>query len=308
MTELEIIELARRVLKSPPSPEGPGDDCAVLRLANGESLLLAVDQVVADVHYNNDSTSPAEIAVKLLNRNLSDIAAMGGRPMRAVVAMALSEPKPKEWFEAFFSALGNEAERWKLQIVGGDVASNPSGGDVFSLSVIGESPAGTLCERGNAKHGDALFATGLFGRSLPTGHHLRFSPRLEESAFLAGKFTTAIIDVSDGLLLDSARMSEASDVGVVLEAEAIPRRDGATLDEALKDGEDYELLLAVPPSQEKRLLREWPFQTRLTRIGTFSNTTRGVTVRCGDNASVDGKTEGFVHFADNPKRGAAHPQ
>ena len=299
MTELEIIDMAVRLLNPPASPEGPGDDCAVLDMGNGEAVLLAVDQVVSGIHYNVASTSSAEIAVKLLNRNLSDIAAMGGRPFRATLAMALSDAKSREWFETFFSAIERAASTRGLKIIGGDVTSNPAGGDVFSLSIVGKSPAGTLCERGNAKSGDALFATGSFGRSLPTGHHLHFSPRLEEAAFLAGTFTNAMIDVSDGLLLDASRMAEASNVGLVLDAEAIPRRDNATLDEALRDGEDYELLAAVPESKAARLLKEWPFQTKLARIGYFTDNLEGVEIT-RDGAPGNSKETGFIHF--NEKR------
>jgi len=294
MNELEIIETAIETLGATPPPEGPGDDCAVIDNGADKLLLLAVDQLVENVHYESNSTSPAEIAAKLLKRNISDIAAMGGTPTHALLAMALGgNGKKRGWIEKFFASLAETAERYGIDIAGGDVAANPNGPDVFSLTITGHVDRGKTMARKNAENGDILVATGLFGRSYPTGHHISFEPRIEEAAFLADGFANAMIDVSDGLLIDAARMADASGLKLELDTNSIPRRDGADTDEALNDGEDYEILAAVPPNLLVSMMEQWPFDTTITQIGGFPGEGRGAATMDGAPIPLE---DGFVHF------------
>jgi len=293
MNELEIIETAIGILGAPPPPEGPGDDCAVIDIGADGLLLLAVDQLIANVHYEEKSTSPADIAAKLLKRNLSDIAAMGGTPKHAVLAMALAGTgKKRPWIEEFFQSLASVAKRYGVEIAGGDVAANPDGNDVFSLTITGLADRDKVTQRSAAEHGDALVATGTFGRSFPTGHHISFEPRLREAAFLADGFAKAMIDVSDGLLIDSKRMASASELELELDPSAVPRRDGASTEEALGDGEDYEILAAVPRNKLRKLMDQWPFDTPLTPIGGFHAHGKKPRKRGGHPPAP----KGFVHF------------
>ena len=260
---------------------GPGDDCAVLDFGVDRLYLMAVDQLISDIHYRKEFESPANIAKKLLNRNISDIAAMGGVPAQALLTMTLSSPTASEkgWIDQFLTAVSNEAQTYGISVCGGDIASTKADTDSFSLTITGWVKRESLCLRSSARAGENLFATGLFGNSFPTGHHINFSPRLAAAEFLAGKFTNAMIDVSDGLLLDSARIAEMSELGLSLNTELIPARDGAGVTQCLTDGEDYELLFAVPPERAEDLIKKWPFaDIPLTRVGFFTEERPGTVV------------------------------
>jgi len=249
---------------------GIGDDAAALDLGlpGGKLLLAAADQVIENVHFLPE-TSPEDVARKLLNRNVSDIAAMGGEPTHALVTVSLNPVSP-EWLDRFDVALEAEAQKYGLSIIGGDVSALPSPGIAATLTILGLVEREKLSLRENAKPGDVLFLTGSFGRSFPTEHHLHFTPRLAEGRFLAGDFTNAMMDVSDGLAKDLSRFAEASNLSVnITRPDALPRRNGASLSESLNDGEDYELIVAVPREKSEKLIQAWPFETPLTLAGEF---------------------------------------
>ncbi|MEI6056962.1 MAG: thiamine-phosphate kinase, partial [Lentisphaerota bacterium] len=206
---------------------GPGDDCAVLKIDGNENeyLLYAVDQVVSDVHYLFESDDPELVGRKLVKRNISDIAAMGGEPFSAVITGAVSSNFQR--LEKIYKGIAKEAELWNMSVCGGDFSSvKPKNLEVFTLSILGKVRKEKLCLRSNAREGDYLFATGKFGNSFNSRHHLTFTPRLEESKFLSGSYTNAMMDVSDGLLMDLKRFAEASKVTVSLFTDEILLRDG----------------------------------------------------------------------------------
>lgn len=261
---------------------GPGDDCAVLKIdgSDDEYLLYAVDQVVSDVHYLFDSDDPELVGRKLVKRNISDIAAMGGEPFSAVITAAVSSNFQR--LEKIYSGIAQEAEVWNMSICGGDYSSvKPRNLEVFTLSILGKVKKDKLCLRSNIKGGDCLFATGKFGNSFKSKHHLTFTPRLEQSRFLAGIYTNAMMDVSDGLLMDLKRFAEASKVTVSLFTDKILLRDGAkSISHGLTDGEDYELIFSVRPELENDLLKLWPFKdVELSRIGIVLNQIDSVRVK-----------------------------
>jgi len=269
--EEELIRSIRRWLgrASPPAPAGIGDDCAVLRPARGREL-LTVDPVVKGVHF--DGRTPARAAgAKLLKRNLSDIAAMGGRPRAAVVALALDGRVSVEWLEGFYRGIAREGRRRGVPVVGGDVARLP-GSFVATLALTGEA-AGRILTRAGSRAGDWIYVTGSLGRSRPTGHHYLFEPRLAEGAWLARrKEVRAMIDVSDGLAKDLGALTPPGAAPAVW-ARRLPRRSGASVREALCDGEDYELAFSVAAGPgvaalEKAWRRAFP-RTRLSCIGGF---------------------------------------
>ncbi|MDD5698623.1 MAG: thiamine-phosphate kinase [Victivallaceae bacterium] len=248
---------------------GPGDDCAALDLGGGDLLLAAVDQVVAGVHYDRASTAPRAAAAKLLKRNLSDIAAMGGKAAWALLALAAAKDADKNLSE-FYEGLREAAEKFNISLCGGDFAALPAKmtGEVASLTILGTVERDLICRRSGARPGDAVWVTGTLGNSYGSGRHLTFEPRLAEGRFLAeGGYVHAMIDISDGLLLDAQRLARASGAAMVLELPRIPVNADATLPQALGDGEDYELLFCVPANQAAALRQAWPFATRLTRIG-----------------------------------------
>ena len=269
---------ARLFQNLPTMPESvvvpPGDDCAGVRIGEGRLLLVAVDQLVGDRHYwatGEDATPPRLAGRKLLARNLSDIAAMGGFPTFCLLAGAFPKSRPQSWLEEYYGGIIDTAHEYSVAMIGGDFAATAKGDEVASLTILGEVEEQQVLLRSGAHPGDCLYATGCFGSSFPSGHHLKFMPRCQEGRWLAThRLACAAMDVSDGLLVDLARICRASGVGCQLDLNRIPRRTAqTTIQQALTDGEDYELLFAVPSAAEQELLRLWPFQTALTRLGAF---------------------------------------
>ncbi len=287
----------------------PGDDCAALRWGPDRLLLLTVDQVIGDRHFRRTgpgTATPEQAGRKLLARNLSDIAAMGGKPLFALLAVALGPPEDTVWLERFHGGLLELARAWQVALIGGDLARAPQD-MVSSLTLLGEAPVNRVLRRAGARPGDLLFATGEFGQSEPTGHHLTFTPRLREGAWLAERqLARAMMDVSDGLALDAVRLCRASHVALRLELGAIPvRTPHTTLAQALGDGEDYELIFAVAPGQAAELKAGWPFpETRLTRLGEFQPPT-ATGNRLAD-ATGQPIPEPLLKGFDHLQRGALH--
>jgi thiamine-monophosphate kinase len=271
---MALIAAIRRWLgrATPRPPAGIGDDCAVVRGARGP-LLVTVDPLVHGIHFDG-RTSAREAGAKLLKRNLSDIAAMGGKPRAAVVALALDGGVSAAWLSGFYRGLAAESRRHGVPIVGGDVARLP-GAFVATLTLVGEAGPRVLARTGS-RVGDWIYVTGALGRSLPTGHHHRFQPRLREGAWLARRpEVRAMMDVSDGLAKDLPALAPRGTAPALYSA-LLPRRDGASLNEALGDGEDYELLFTVAAGKRRAALesawrRAFP-RTRLTCIGRLVRT------------------------------------
>lgn len=258
----------------PPSPAGIGDDCAVVP-RSGKPTLVTVDPVIRGRHFDA-SLSAAAVARKLLKRNLSDIAAMGGVPRRAVVALAAPPDLPVSWLRSFFVALGREARRFGVSVVGGDCAQTEGFFGAW-ITLLGEVASRPLTRTGG-RRGDVLFVSGRLGGSIAGRHHT-FTPRLAEGRWLARRRAVhAAIDLSDGLGKDLPAIVPRG-CSAVIDVPAIPlsaaaRRQARSagrdpLDAALNDGEDYELLFAVAPREAASLERAWrrEFSTPLTRIG-----------------------------------------
>ena len=221
-----------------------GDDCAVVRIG-GRPVLFKVDSLIEKVHFAAD-TPLRLVGRKAMARPLSDIAAMGGIPSFAVVALLLR----RENTMADAKALTRGLESLGVPIVGGDVKSH-RGPLALTVSLLGEMRGSKPVLRRGARTGDTLMVTGRLGASI-RGHHLRFEPRLRLGRLFATRFRVhAMIDISDGLLRDLAHLDAT---GADLYAEAIPRR--GSLDQALYDGEDYELLLAAPSPVARRIERD----------------------------------------------------
>lgn len=255
---------------TPRSPFGIGDDCAVVP-ASAQAQLVTVDPVIFGRHFDA-SVAPRDVGAKLLKRNLSDIAAMGGKPRVAVVALTLDKRTTTKWVEGFYRGLAATARQYRVAIVGGDVAQ-ADGILAASLTLIGEATTGRFVPRHGARRGDWIYVTGLLGGSLPTGHHFRFQPRLAEGAWLAARREVkAMMDVSDGLAKDLHALTPNA-VEPALDPNAIPRRAGADLRAAVSDGEDYELLFALDAKADRdAFARAWRRRfpkLRLTCIGRF---------------------------------------
>jgi len=270
--ETGLIREIRRWLgrASPPPPYGIGDDCAVLPAAGGRRL-LTVDPVIHGRHFD-DSVPPASVGAKLLKRNLSDLAAMGGRPVAAVVALALEPRVSLAWLEGFYRGLAACSLRFGVPIVGGDVAQ-VDGPLVATLTLLGAQAGPRILTRTGAHAGDWIYVTGRLGGSRRTGRHHSFTPRLSEGAWLVRRRSVrSMIDLSDGLAKDVMALAPER-AEPALEPAAIPRNPGSSLAAALGDGEDFELLFTLAAgSSLQEFARAWRRAfpaTRLTRIGRF---------------------------------------
>jgi thiamine-monophosphate kinase len=279
--ESELIEYFRQRLPAHPLLRlGPGDDAAVLRLAEVDECVITVDMLTDQVDFRLSEIDPRRAGRKALAVNLSDLAAMGSRPLAAVIALALPRRGGAELAVALYEGLLPLAERYGVVIAGGDTNSW-DGPLAISITLLGEVTEHGPLPRGGACPGDRIVVSGSFGGSV-LGRQFDFEPRVWEALLLNERYELhAGIDVSDGLLRDLAHIAEESGCGAALRPEAVPvsddarrlaqtLRDGSTpLDHALGDGEDFELILAVPPREAKRMRAEQPLQVPLTEIGQF---------------------------------------
>ena len=240
--ELQAVEaLATRL---PPAPAGEvwiGDDAAVLRAPAGP-LLLAADTVVEGVHVDLAVLSVADMGWRALVRNVSDIAAMGGRPLHAVVTVVVPPGRGGD-LAALYDGIGDASAAYVCPVVGGDLTAGPA--LVVTVAITGTiDDGGAPVLRSGARVGDTIFVTGPLGAAAASGWTLaRPEARVAEgrAARLGG--ATAMLDLSDGLGVDLRRLATASGVGVIVED--VPVADGATLDDAVGGGEDYELVFTA---------------------------------------------------------------
>ena len=257
-----------QALHSPRLPglrHGPGHDCAVLASpAQSLDLVLKTDAVVEGVHFLR-STSASLVGRKALARALSDLAAAGATPRAALITAGCPDKKSAARLQSIYRGLAWAARRWRVAVVGGETVRTRQ--LLVSVSLLGTVPRSQSPHRAGARPGHLLFVTGTLGGSWPR-RHLTFTPRLLEGQWLARKcFPSAMMDLSDGLGADLPRLARMSCIGFRIHPEQLPLATGANVRQALSQGEDYELLLAVPPAKATRLRKTWPFATRLTEIG-----------------------------------------
>jgi len=249
--------------------KGIGDDTAALRCSKGSCLLLTTDMLVEGVHFKPLKATPSLIGRKALAVNISDIAATGGEPRHAVVAVGAPPAMSAAYFRGIFAGIKKLAAGFKVSIVGGDTVRSEK--IVVSITLTGEAKEKELVFRNGAKAGDAIFVTGSLGGSLRSGRHLKFTPRVKEARFLVKNFKpTSMIDISDGLASDIMRIAESSNVGVSVDMDSIPRNAGCSIKAALSDGEDFELLFTASEKHAGGIIKKWPFKTGLRRIGNIT--------------------------------------
>jgi thiamine-monophosphate kinase len=255
VTEAALLERIRRKLPAaaPGLVLGIGDDCAIYRPRASEDLVFTTDFLIEDVHFKLRSHPPDAIGHKALARGLSDIAAMGATPRFCLLSLAISRKIRDAWLDAFYDGFLALARSSGTALAGGDISLAAK--VTCDIVVCGSTSRGAALRRDGAKPGDRLFVSGVLGGSaaglrLKRGaawqRHLRPEPRLGVGKLLRGK-ARACMDLSDGLSLDLARMCAASGLAAVVDR-PLPVFRGASLEEALHGGEDYELLFAVPPN------------------------------------------------------------
>lgn len=280
--ERSITEFLRRSAAIPPSSElivGIGDDCAVYRPSGSvEDLLFTTDLFIENIHFLRSTHTAADVARKALARGLSDVAAMGGAARFCLVSLCVPEWADDKWVRIFFRRLIADASAAGAVLAGGDLSRAQT--LACDIVVCGGVPRGAAWLRSGARPGDQIWVSGNLGGSalgLETGsgrawkRHTTPQPRLSLAATLqkAGGITAAI-DISDGLSLDLQRLCLAS--GTAAAIADPPVFPGATLNQALHGGEEYELLFTTRPGTSL------PFQLEgvpVTRIGIIEEGSPG---------------------------------
>jgi thiamine-monophosphate kinase len=314
---------------------GIGDDAAVLETVAGRVLLATTDLLVEEVHFRRRWTGLGDLGWKSIAVNLSDIAAMGGTPRWALLALACPEDTGEPEVRAFYEGALEVASEHGVAVVGGDTSASPAGWFV-NVTLLGETAHRPLL-RSTARPGDVVAVTGTLGRSAAglavlelgsppagfppaalaslTSAHLRPRPRVREGRWLGADGTThALMDLSDGLGTDLPRLCRASGVGARIELARLPldeatralarALDADPLAWATGGGEDYELLLTCPASDFGRLGRDHADATgtRLTAIGEVVEARDITWLDAEGRATV--ATPGWEHFVTERHRRA----
>ena len=296
---------------------GVGDDAALLRIADGEVLVAAIDTLVEGVHFSADAP-PASIGHRALAVNLSDLAAMGARPAWAL--LALTVPHADEvWLSHFARGLCTLASTHEVALVGGDTTRGPC---CVTVQVLGHVPPGSALRRSAARPGDELFLSGTTGDAaagllirqgklaVDTSDERDLRERFEYPTprVALGEalrpYASACIDISDGLLGDAGKLAQASGCGVAISIEELPISAALTRAVgierarhlALTGGEDYELCFAVSPARKTELERALPAaRWNYRRIGTVCAAPGAVVTRGG--TVMQFSHSGYDHFA-----------
>lgn len=297
---------------------GIGDDAALLNIPPGMELAVAVDTLVSGVHFPVD-TDPMDIGHKALAVNLSDMAAMGAEPRWATLALTLPEVD-EAWLKGFSAGFFALAERYNVQLVGGDTTRGPLS---ITVQMHGLVPGNQALRRAGARPGDLIYVTGELGDaglalrmlqgeiSLPS-EYVAYSlarlnhpePRINAGLALRG-IAHAAIDISDGLAADLGHILNASNAGATLHLERLPLSAGVASvvmkagdwSLPLSAGDDYELCFTVPAQNKSRLHAVLDrFSCACTPIGMIEEAP-GLRCKLADGKSFTPDSAGYDHFA-----------
>jgi thiamine-monophosphate kinase len=293
--EFEFIRrIARTVSKREGTLLGIGDDAAVLRSSTKDDLLFTTDMLIEGVHFTRQM-DPQDIGHKAIACSISDVAAMGGRPTFAVVSIGVSAKLNMQYVQRLYDGMNRIARRFRVGIVGGDTVRSSQ--IVINVALLGTVKRGQVIKRSGAKAGEHIFLTGAIGGSFQSGWHLTFTPRLKEAQYLVRKFhPTAMIDISDGLAADLGHILEQSHVGAVIDAKSIPRLPKVSLQAALDEGEDFELIFTLSPQSSKRLLSFRPSPYRFYKIGEITPSCEGFQLVDERGKKQRIEPQGYRHF------------
>ena len=274
---------------------GIGDDCAIFRpRSTREELVFTTDMLIEQVHFLRETHTPGQVGHKALARGLSDIAAMGAEPRFCLLSVAFPPMATSSWIERFFDGVLALALATGTELTGGDL----SHASIFAadITVCGAAPTGSSLRRSTARAGDHIYVSGTLGGSalglaIPKGaawkRHLKPEPRLALGRYLRTR-ASACMDITDGLSLDLHRLCLASNVSAEIEPPPLFR--GASLDQALHGGEDYELLFTTRPN--RRIPASFG-GVPLTRIGQIRRGNPGQIKLQGQTLTI----KGYDHFS-----------
>jgi len=297
---------------------GIGDDCAVLTSPGGLHTLVTTDLTLEDVHFRRRWHPADSVGHRCLTRGLSDIAAMGGEPYAAFLSLAMPADLPQRWADQFFDGLLEAGRQAGVTLAGGDIAQSPSG-VIADITVVGTVTEGRAILRSTARPGDRIFVSGELGapyallelmyeaperRFRAASYPAHFYP---QSQIALGRYLSkqripsAMIDISDGLSIDLARLCRASGCGATLQENAIPiaslNRHEVELRHALHGGDEYQLLFTAPPG---RRLPSSHNGTPLTLIG-YINAGSEITVEHENGYTTELEPEGWQYFTPEKK-------
>ena len=294
--EIKTIERLISMMNSAPTLQvGAGDDCAVTHiLGTDQDQVFTTDPIIESVHFL-PTDEPTQIGNKAAGRILSDLAAMGAKPQWLLINVVAPASLKIEILEKIYKGITTLSQRFGATLIGGDLAE----GSVLELHLFGTGtlPAGSALLRSGAQVEDQIFTTGKLGGSR-AGKHLNFTPRVEEGLFLRESgWIHSMLDISDGLGSDLRHILRASNVGAILNADSIPCNN--SLESALFDGEDFELLFTLSPENTKPLLTAWnqKFKTPLYPIGSITNRTEQLELKEKNGTIHLIQGNGFSHFS-----------
>ena len=274
--EFELIDLISRRFPPEEGIVGIGDDCAIIPQNAGMETLVSTDMLVEGVHFLREDIPAFDLGWKSAAVNISDIAAMGGRPVASFLSIAIPEDVSGEYLMAFIDGYKALSDKFGSRLLGGDTTSSKDG-LCISVTVYGECPRGKAVRRSGAKPGDLVCVTGTLGDSAAglkvildapgaerseleeelVRRHYRPLPRVAEGIALAGIPVSAMMDISDGIASDLRHILKASSAGGRIDCAALPLseqirkisslRGYDPVRLALEGGEDYELLFTVAP-------------------------------------------------------------
>jgi thiamine-monophosphate kinase len=295
-------------------PEGLGlqDDAAIFTPPTGRELVLTVDQMLETVHFISGD-APDLIARKLLRRNLSDLSAMGATPVGYLLTTALPPGIDEAWLKAFANGLAQDQAEFNIKLFGGDSSSSQTHISL-TATLIGHIVPGTALRRNGAKPGDEIWVTGTIGDAA-LGLKARNGKLADPTGYLTSRsllptprtglelcnIASAAIDISDGLIQDLFHICKASNLAAEIHAGLIPTSPAAAsfgnamLESRLTDGDDYELLLAIPPAHAQALEKATG-DLQITKIGSFSKGPPLVTVKDSNGAKLTFAKPGWRHF------------
>ena len=281
MTEFGFIDHIKELFAALPDNgfEGIGDDCAVLPVGEGESLVFTTDMLAEGVHFLRPATSPRELGRKSLAVNLSDVASMGARPVGTLLSLSLPADTAGTWAEEFMLGYRELSEAFGVTLAGGDTTRSAAG-ITINVTAIGRIADAHIKRRSGARPGDAILVAGELGlsgaglRDILAGRydtpaaaaHRNPQPQVAEGIWLGARPEIhAMMDLSDGLASDLMQLCKASDCGARIYLERIPiaRQTHQLAEEmhtdpvvaALNGGQDHELLFTVPLSMQEQVMR-----------------------------------------------------
>lgn len=312
MTEFGFIDSIVRLFGNMPANgfEGIGDDCAVLPIGGGESLVFTADLVVEDIHFLRRAASAYEVGRKSLAVNLSDVAAMGVRPVATILSVALPEDAAGEWAGEFMRGYHSMSQEYGVALIGGDTTRS-AGGITINVTAIGRGPSGQIKRRSAGQVGDIIFvgdslgASGAGLRDILQGHtdtpqaviHRNPTPQIHEAAWLGARSEVhAMMDISDGIASDLQHILDTSHVGAEVDIDRIPVAAGATLKDAACGGEDYKLLFTVAADHAGQLAEDFllRFHHPIHPIGRITASASLQWLRNAAPIQLDWK--GFTHY------------